>query len=512
MTRFMDLSTLQAIQEASTGSVDLAALQTPGKRDCTYALLLERNELVCYELARFGVQPGSRVGLVVPERDAMCAAYLAVISVATAAPLSPNTTPDELEFYIRDFALDAVIVQKGMSELQQRAASAGVSVITLVPDTMIAGGIELRGDVIEHEPVVSFAEPDDVSVLFHTSGTTSRPKIVPRTHRFQLRKLGRDRGEGDLHPGDVVLNAMPLHHTQGLGNEFLTALLFGAAVAIVDFSPPDFLKHLETYRPMRFTLVPSMHRMVVDTLGPETKLPLDTGLRFVETSSAKLSDSLRKRIETVYGVPVVERYGATEVDTVVTVGLSREGVPEGSVGKRSHAGVVIMAEVGNVLLAGQRGEICVSTDHTIAGYENNSEANEAAFRDGYYHTGDEGYLDENEYLFVIGRVSESINRGGEKISPSEVDEVLIGHPEIEQAAAFAIPSESLGNEVWAAVVPRMGTAPSPTEIRSFAARSLSFPKVPKRIIIVTELPLNEIGKVMRVQLTRELGPGFQHSL
>lgn len=495
-------ATVPVIEERAQDRLDLIALKTPGKVDTTYGDLLERIGEAVQTLARAGIARGSRVGLVVPQRDAMAAVYLAVISIATAAPFSPNTTPDELDFYSTDFRLDAIIVQSGMTEVRDRAASLGLCVITLEPDRRQAGGFSLTCEAVSPVADLDFAHPDDVAVLFHTSGTTSRPKVVPRTHTFQLRKLLNYHGDHALRPGDMVINAMPLHHTQGLGAELLTPLLWGASVVMIEFDPTAFVNHLETYRPTRFTLVPSMQQMVIDTISEDRELPLDVGLRFIDTSSAKLTTALRRRMEKIFGVPIVEHYGATEVDNLVEVSLSRNGVPEKSVGRRSHEGVVIMDEAGNVLSQGEVGEICVNTGHTIAGYENNPEANATSFREHHYRTGDAGYLDENDFLFVLGRISETINRGGEKISPYEIEEVLARHPDVAESAVFGVPDVRLGSEVWAAVVLRTGAKLNANEIRAFAAHSLSFPKVPKRVIPVQCLPLNQMGKVSRAELSQ----------
>ena len=211
-------------------------------------------------------------------------------------------------------------------------------------------------------------------------------------------------------------------------------------------------------------------------------------------------------MEEVYGVPIIEAYGATEVVAgMARMGLNQDAMPEGSVGKRTHEGVVIMDEEGNILPPMTRGEICLESSTVFGGYENNPEANAAAFRDGYYRTGDEGYLDENDYLFVIGRVTETINRGGEKFAPQEIDEALLQHGGIAQAASFGVEHPKLGQDVWAAVVPKEGTTLDPVEVRSSMSSILSFPRVPKRIFVLDELPYNEIGKVMRRELSERFG-------
>ena len=260
-----------------------------------------------------------------------------------------------------------------------------------------------------------------------------------------------------------------------------------------------------TNAPVKFTLVPSMHQMVVDTVKDRRGMFAGTNLRFIETSSASLPVKLRRQMEMVYGVPIIEGYGATEVGGMADMGFSQEDIPQGSVGKRRHAGVVIMDEEGNILPPMIQGEVCVGGPTVFSGYENNPEANAAAFRDGYYRTGDVGYLDVNDYLFIIGRVTETINRGGEKIAPIEVDEALLKHEGVAQAAAFRVEHPRLGQDVWAAVVPNDGVVIDPVEVRAFVSRILSFSRVPKRIFLVDELPYNETGKIMRRELSERFG-------
>ena len=494
----------EALSVVAKANSNALALLTPGKSDTTYAELLTRTERVRARLAGFGVRRGSRVGIVVPTRDAMAAAHLAILSSATSAPLSAFITPRELEFSISDFRLTAVILEDALNALYEKAASLGITVITLAPEGNKAGYFELDGSSANRPTDVVLPEPDDISMLLHTSGTTARPKIVPRIQVRHVRALYDEYGDTQLQPGDRVLNTLPLHHTEGL-HQFTTSLLLGASVVIADFEPSNFIDLVEQYRPTKFALVPSMHQMVVDTVKDRRGMFAGTNLRYIETSSAALPVRLRRQMTEVYGVPIIEGYGATEVGGLATMGFNQNDVPEGSVGKRRHKGVVIMDDKGNVLASMKRGEICVNSPIAIIGYENNLEANAAAFRDGYYRTGDEGYLDENDYLFVIGRVTDTIDRGGEKIAPLEVDDALMQHEHVAQAAAFAAHHDKLGQDVWAVVVPKEGAVLDPLEVRAFVSRILSFPRVPKRIFVVDEIPQNEMGKVVRRVLSERYG-------
>lgn len=492
---------LQAFTEQARLRPDSTALLTPGKSDISFDELFDRNEEMRLLLTQLGICRGMHVGLIVPTRDAMAAAHLALVSVATSAPLSAQSTVADVESYVRDMNLSALIIECGNDELQKRCESLGVNVITLRPDHTRAGLFELEGQVDDSARRAVAPGPADIAVLFRTSGTTGQPKVVPRTQLSLVVGLEDDNGEMQLRSTDRVLNAMPLHHVQGLSGEFMYPLLWGASVALVDFRPTEFIRHVERYQPTKFTLVPSMHRMVLRSITDRRSLLVGSNVRWIESSSAALPPETRRAMEATYGVPVIQGYGATEAGGMVAPKtLTQSGIPDGSVGRRAHSGVVIMSEDGNLLPPNETGEICVKSNGNIPGYLNDVDANAAAFRNGYYRTGDVGYFDDDDYLFVVGRVHDTINRGGEKFAPAEIDSVLLQHECVDQAAAFGVVHEQLGEDVWVAVVLKDDCKATPGEIRAFAGTKLSFAMAPKRVIIVSELPHNEIGKVLRRQL------------
>lgn len=477
------------------------ALLAPGKRDTSFGELFQRNELMRFRLAQLGVRPGMRVGLIAQTRDVMAAAHLAAVSTATSVPLSAQSTVAEIESCVVENKVSALIIESGNDDIRSSVSALGVNVITLKPDSDRTGFFELEGRVTDECPELIAPEPDDIAVLFRTSGTTGRPKLVPRLQRSLVVGLDDDNGVMQLQPTDRVLNAMPLHHVQGLSGEFMYPLLWGASVAFIEFRPADFIKMVDQYQPTKFTLVPSMHRMVLQTVEGRRSILEDSKIKWIESSSAALTPETQHAMEAAYGVLIIQGYGATEAGGILAPKrMSEQRIPAGSVGRRAHEGIVVMDENGGSLPPNVTGEICIRSDGNITGYFDDPEANENAFRDGYYRTGDLGYIDKNDYLFVVGRVHDTINRGGEKFAPAEIDEVLLRHDAVDQAAAFGVDHEQLGQEVWAAVVLRQGSEVTPAEIRAFVATKLSFARVPKRIIIVTELPYNEIGKVVRRKL------------
>jgi acyl-CoA synthetase (AMP-forming)/AMP-acid ligase II len=359
---------------------------------------------------------------------------------------------------------------------------------------------QLNGRPAIHAVDTDEPGPDDIATLLYTSGTTSRPKKVPQKQKNRVAHLDLFGRTLEIEPGQRCLNMMPMHHTTGLAAEFLCPLIFGASVAFADFNPATFELIVTELEPTWFNLVPSMHQMVQRALGGRTRVFRESGLRFARSSSARMPVELRRQLESSYGVPLVDFYGATESGSMAFSGLSGTDHRTGSVGKATHDQVIVTDLDGQPLPPGTPGEICVGGPTVIEGYEHNDEANAKAFRDGWYRTGDEGYFDEDGFLFITGRLSEVVNRGGEKFSLSEIDEALLGCENVVTGAAFTAQHPTLGSEIYAAVVLEPGANTTPAAIRSYLATHLSWAKVPKVIFLVDELPYNSTGKVQKDRL------------
>ena len=245
-----------------------------------------------------------------------------------------------------------------------------------------------------------------------------------------------------------------------------------------------------------------MHQMVL-ARSPEARRT--TNLRFVRSSSASLPGSVLDGLTELFSVPVVEAYGMTEASHQMTCNPLPPGrTKRGSVGVATGIDVAILDAEHHVLSPGHPGEVAIRGATVVDGYENNAAANEAAFTAGWFRTGDEGMLDDDGYLFLTGRLKEQINRGGEKISPLEVDEILLRHPAVAEAVTFAIPHDKLGEEVGAAVVLVEGQVVSEAELREFLRAQLAPFKVPKQIVLVTEIPKGATGKIQRIGLAGRL--------
>ena len=306
---------------------------------------------------------------------------------------------------------------------------------------------------------------------------------------------------------DRCLNVMPLFHIHGLVGALLASLGAGGSVACTPgFDAFKFFDWLDELAPTWFTAVPTMHQIVLSRAFRYQEVIARSRLRFVRSSSASLPTVVLEEVDRVFGVPMIEAYGMTEASHQMASNPLPPGVRKpGSVGRGTGIDIAIMADDGRLLGARKRGEVAIRGPTVITEYENNPDATAGAFSDGWFRTGDQGYLDDEGYLFLTGRLKEIINRGGEKVSPLEVDEVLLRHPAVAQAVAFAMPHAKLGEEVAAAVVLTEPGAATEREIHDFAAQHLTDFKVPRTVMFLAEIPKGPTGKVQRIGLAERLG-------
>jgi len=301
-----------------------------------------------------------------------------------------------------------------------------------------------------------------------------------------------------LAPNDVSLCVMPLFHVHGLVASTLSTLLSGGTVVVPGkFSPLSFWRTVRDTGATWYSAVPTIHNLLLARAG-EGRPAGAEGLRFIRSCSAALPAEMMDKMERVFGVPVLEAYGMTEASHQ----MSSNPVPPlarkpGSVGPGTGVKIGIMDEAGNLLPQGERGEVVIQGPNVVSGYENNPEANEKSYTHGWFRTGDQGYLDEDGYLMLTGRLKEMINRGGEKIGPREIDEVLLSHPAVAEAVAFGVPHAAWGEEVAAAIVLKEDTPATDTEILAFCKERLAEFKCPKKIYITTAIPRTATGKIQR---------------
>jgi acyl-CoA synthetase (AMP-forming)/AMP-acid ligase II len=484
-----------------------AAIVVPGGPTLTFDELRQQTAGLAAQLNAFGIERNDRVAIVLPNGPEAAITFLAVTQTATAAPLNPAYREDEFRFYMDDLGAKALITLGGDAAAAHAAPGDDVLRLAL---TGAAGSYSFESDGRSPQAAEpDWAGPEDIALVLHTSGTTARPKIVPLSQRNLVTSADNIMASLDLRPEDRCLNVMPLFHIHGLMAALLASLGAGASVVTSPgFDAFRFFAWLDETQPTWYTAVPTMHQLVLARAGRHQDVIDRAKLRFVRSSSASLPPTVMAELEKTFGAPVIEAYGMTEASHQMAANPLPPGTRKpGSVGLGAGVKVAIMDVTGNLLSDGATGEIVIKGGNVTSGYENNAAANESSFTDGWFRTGDQGYQDGDGYLFLTGRIKEIINRGGEKVSPREVDEVLLKHPAVAQAVAFAVPHERLGEEVAAAVVLNDGVQADEKGLRDHAAQHLADFKLPKQILILEDIPKGATGKVQRIGLAEKLGLG-----
>jgi oxalate---CoA ligase len=497
-------ATLNAL--LASGAASAPAIRAPGRPALSYAGLRDLAAATIARLNGIGIGRNDRVAIVLPNGPEMAAAFIAIGAGATTAPLNPSYRADEFSFYLTDLKAKALVVQKGIAtEARDVAAKLGVTVLELVPGDH-AGSFTLEGGTPAKAAQPGAAEAGDIALVLHTSGTTARPKIVPLSQAnicASARHIGATLA---LSPADACLNIMPLFHIHGLIAAVLSSLGAGGAVICTPgFDALRFFRLLDEERPSWYTAVPTMHQTILTRADRNAEIIARAKLRFIRSSSASLPGPVMEQLEAVFGCPLVESYGMTEASHQMASNPLAGPRKPGSVGQAAGPEVAIMDDDGIILPQGEIGEVVIRGPNVTAGYEANPDANAKAFTNGWFRTGDQGTFDAEGYLTLTGRLKELINRGGEKVSPLEVDGVLSAHPAVAQALTFAMPHAKLGEEVAAAVVLREGAACTERELRDFAAQQLADFKVPRKVVFLPEIPKGATGKLMRIGLAEKLG-------
>ena len=489
---------------------DAPAFGAPGRDWMSYGALRTLSSDVRAALGGFGIGRGDRVAIVLPNGPEMASAFVTIAQAAVTAPLNPAYREDEFAFYLEDLKAKAIVVAEDYDGPALAVAERfGLTVLRLsVEEGAPAGAFRLcgpAGKAPDGEPA-----SDDIALILHTSGTTSRPKIVPLLQSNVAASARHIRTSLELSPADRCLNVMPLFHIHGLVAAVSASLASGASIwCAPGFDALRFFGWMSDARPTWYTAVPTMHQAILSRAGRNAEVIGTNPLRFIRSSSASLPPQVFQALAETFGAPVIESYGMTEAaHQMCSNPLPPRAQKAGSVGVAAGPEVRVAHEVEDRLAEGV-GEVVISGPNVTPGYEGNPDANAKSFfeADGkrWFRTGDQGAFDHEGYLRLTGRLKEIINRGGEKISPLEVDEVLMDHPAIAQCVAFAIPHPKLGEEVGAAVVLRDGAEASEQEIRGFASERMADFKVPRKIVILDEIPKGATGKMQRIGMAGKLG-------
>jgi acyl-CoA synthetase (AMP-forming)/AMP-acid ligase II len=453
-------------------------------------------------LRQAGFDRETRIAVALPNGPQAALAIVAVACTAVAVPIDIQLAAPEVETRLALLRPCAVIVpQDSHSVTRNVAVRHGLTVIEAAAEG--CGKLGLCFDVPRTGPPALLEDPDPAAPAFilQTSGTTSAPKLIPYSHRNMLAVASRTQSWFGLGPTDRCLSVSPINYCQGLTLTFLTPLITGGSVAFpASASILDVNEWLKLLKPTWYAAAPTLHRYMLDKAKHVPDANSIHSLRFIVSGGAPLTRDVYEGLVTVLGVPVLEHYGASEA-AQICANLAPPGPSKpGTCGIPPEGTLMIVGEDGRQLAPDERGEILVGGPNVISGYLEAPELNRNAFINGWFRTGDIGSLDADGFLTLHGREKELINRGGEKISPLEIDHALLRHPEVAEAAAFAVPHPRLGEDVAAAVVLREGARVTPMELREFLASQLALFKVPRRIVLVNHLPKGVTGKVQRQRL------------
>jgi len=496
-------STTLAHLTADSASAEPAIIAEDAAVTISHRALADSIERLAGVLRCAGLRPGDAVALVLPNGPELLVLFLALARARLiAAPLNPAYKGDELRWLFKDVQAHAIVTTVGNGVVVAGAA-AGLGAPVWLASMDPSGNVSLAGVPRTSRGGPEMPDAEDVALFLHTSGTEGQPKVVPLTHTNVLRSAQHIASHYGLTPADRSLIVLPLFHGHGLIGAALATLVSGGAVIVPPrFSASRFWKSFRSHRASWYSAVPTIHQILLERADADGAP--HGGARFIRSCSEALAPAVLSALERRFGAPVVEAYGLTEAaHQVASNPLPPRERKSGTVGPGVGAEVAIIDSTGRHLPPHGAGEVVIRGQGMMHGYHDNPAADAAVFVDGWLRTGDLGVLDDDGYLTLKGRIKEMINRGGEKISPMEIETVLLAHPAVAEAAVFGVPDPKYGEEVEAAVV--LKAQAEPEELRIFCRERLADFKVPNVIRIVSGLPTNAMGKVER-RVLAELYP------
>ena len=497
----------ELLAAAAAARPDAIALLAPARQPLTYKSLARTIAEGASSLAAFGIARGDAIAIALDPGSDAATAFLAAASAAIACPLNPQYVAAEFEFHLGALKARALILEEGREGAAAEAArKLGISIIRLTP-LPEAGAFVLAGPKSAKKKKIAQAKTDDVALILHTSGTTARPKKVPLTHANLLASARAVAETLALSSSDRGLCVMPLFHIHGLVAALLAPLWAGCSVVVPPgFHAIEFFDWCKEFAPNWFTAVPSMHQALLARADQFRDVVANMHFRFIRSSSAALPPTVLAELERVFRCPVLESYGMTEAaHQMASNPLPPRPRKPGTVGVPAGPEIAILDEQGEILAAGKSGEVAIRGPSVTAGYLENEAANAAAFTRGWFRTGDLGVIDADGYLTLVSRIKEIINRGGEKVAPREVEEALLAHPDVVEAAVFPVRDTALGEEVGAAVVLKPNAKANAAALKEFAGSRLAYFKLPRYLVVVDEIPKGATGKIQRAGLAERLG-------
>jgi acyl-CoA synthetase (AMP-forming)/AMP-acid ligase II/thioesterase domain-containing protein len=495
------------IERQSKTRPDQAALVCTGYAPLSYRELQQQIDKIRTDLRQASFARSARIVVALPSGPHAAVAIVAIACSAVAVPLNPKLTFDEIETCFATLRPDAIVLLRD-SESAARHVAEGKGLTVFEATPISEGSLRLKVVMPKSGNIASAdnPDPDAPAFILQTSGTMAEPKSIPFSHRNMLAAAARLQAWFKLTPQDRCLSVSPLYYSHGLKVTVFTPLLTGGTVAFpTDSSQLDFGQWFGALKPTWYSAGPTLHRLIFDKAESIPDANSRHSLRFVLSGGAPLPRNILEGLQRTLDVSVVEHYGSSEA-AQIAANLPPPGRSKpGTCGIPWPGTVMIVDEDGGKLPPEQQGEILIGGPTLISGYLDAPELNRECFVDGWFKTGDIGSLDDEGFLTLHGRLKDLINRGGEKVSPPELDESLMRHPAVAEAAAFAVPHERLGEDVAAAVVLRPGMSASAAELRTYLSDQLASFKVPRRIFIVEQLPKGSSGKILRRRLTESFG-------
>jgi acyl-CoA synthetase (AMP-forming)/AMP-acid ligase II len=493
---------------------EVAAILAPDCAPLRYRRLYRHIDDIGRTLRGKGIGRDDRLAVLMPNGPELAVAIVAVAANAACASINPAYAAEELDRYFADLKPRALILPAGVDGPARRVARArDLPVFDLTPTGEAAGLFTLAGTAAG-KPSSDPIGPGTTALFLFTSGTTSRPKIVPLTHVNICTSAFSAVAALKLSEADRCLNVLPLFHGHGLIATVTTSLAAGGGVVCTPGCDVNrFFGWMRDFAPTWYSAVPTMHQAILAQARLNPDQVAGIRLRLVRSASAPLPPRVFAELERTFGTSVIEFYGMTETASapIACNPLPPRKSKPGSVGIPVGLDVAILNDRGDLLPAGQTGHVTVRGASVMPGYDGDAAATAAAFAGDWFKTGDQGFFDDDGFLYLSGRTREMINRGGENIAPREVDEALLEHPAVAEAVTFAVPHATLGEDVAAAVVLRPNADATAKDIRQFAAGRLADFKVPRQVLIVEQLPKGSTGKVQRIGLAEKLGLGTDAS-
>ncbi len=466
--------------------------------ELTYHQLECASARVAHLLKSKGLEPGDRVGLMLPNVPYFPGIYYGILRAGgVVVPMNVLLKGREVQYYLEDPGAKLLFAWFDFAEAAEEGASgAGTEVILVKPgefEQLIGQQEEDRDD-----PERS---TDDTAVILYTSGTTGKPKGAELTHANLLRNCRTTSGFAEFDENEVLLGALPLFHSFGQSCTMNSAVCAGSTVTMLPrFDPEKALEIIERDKVTVFQGVPTMYNAM---LHAERADSTDTStLRICMSGGAAIPVELIRGFEGKFGCAILEGYGLSETSPVASFNHPDKERKPGSIGTPIEGvEMQVWDDQGNEVPQGEVGEIVIRGHNVMKGYWDRPEATEEAItEDGWFRSGDMAKVDEDGYFFIVDRKKDLIIRGGYNVYPREVEEVLYEHPAIQEAAVVAVPDESLGEEVGAAVVLKQGESLEADEVKQYVKSQVAAYKYPRKVWFVDELPKGPTGKILKREI------------